>query len=111
MAGREWQRGPKPNNGLRVSLSARADLREIWNYIEEGSGSSTVADRFMDSLRDRFRLLSEWPLIGRARNDLRTGLRTSAVGDYLIFYRLENSDVVIQRVLHGRRNLPALFRR
>ena len=94
----------------RVSLVARADLDEMWQYVSQESGDPRIADRLIDAITERFYLLSDWPLIGRTRNDLRVGLRSYPSGDYLIFYRIQDDDdVIIQRVLHGRRNLPALF--
>lgn len=35
------------------------------------------------------------------------GLRHVVVGEFLTFYRLEGEDVVILRVLHGRRDISA----
>jgi toxin ParE1/3/4 len=40
---------------------------------------------------------------------LRPGLRTFPVGEYVIFYRIADEDVVILRVLRGSRNITALF--
>jgi toxin ParE1/3/4 len=42
---------------------------------------------------------------------LRPGLRTFPVGEYVIFYRIEDEGVVILRVLRGSRNMAALFGR
>jgi plasmid stabilization system protein ParE len=40
---------------------------------------------------------------------LRPGLRSFPVGDYIVIYRTNGEDVVILRVLHGSRNIAALF--
>jgi hypothetical protein len=44
------------------------------------------------------------------------GMKTSVaagaalpVGNYVLIYRVAGSDVQVLRVVHGRRNLPALF--
>jgi hypothetical protein len=42
-------------------------------------------------------------------DDLRPGLRSCPVGDYVIIYRIDGEDVVILRVLRGSRNIAALF--
>ena len=49
--------------------------------------------------------------MGRARDeDLRPGLRSFPVCEYVIIYRiLEDEDVSILRVLRGSRNTAALF--
>src|SRR5207302_9593484 len=59
-----------------------------------------------------FSLLASYPQLGRRRdNDLRPGLRSFPVGEYVIIYRIEvQDDVLILRVLRGSRNLQALFR-
>jgi len=96
----------------RLSQRARADLDDIWRYIALESGSETLADQQIeiDQLTDRFYLLATWPLIGPPRSELRRGLRSHPVGEYIVFYRVHRRDVVIQRVLHARRNIAALFR-
>jgi toxin ParE1/3/4 len=93
----------------RLAPRARADLDEIWHYIAVESGNEAAADRTVDLFADRFLLLSEWPRLGRARSDLRRGLRTYPVGNYIIFYRVGRYGVVIQRVLHAHRDLLQLF--
>ena len=94
------------------SPQARSDLLEIWFYIATNSGSLDVADRLIDSITDRFVLLASFPNIGRARDlDLRSGLRSFPVGEYVIFYRIQKEDVLILRVLHGSRDIEGLFDR
>ena len=74
------------------------------------SGSIEIADRLIDSITDRFLLLARHPSIGRARDeDLRPGLRSFPVGEYLIIYRIQDEDVLILRVLRGSQNITALF--
>jgi len=48
--------------------------------------------------------------MGRRRDhDLRTGLRSFAVGEYVIIYRVEAEDVLILHVMRGSRNIPAIL--
>ncbi len=55
-------------------------------------------------------MLAGFPYVGRARdNDFGPGCRGVAVGEYVIIYCVENEDVLILRVVHGRRDLEALF--
>jgi toxin ParE1/3/4 len=94
----------------RRSPLADSDLNDIWYYVACQSGSMDIADRLIGSIADRFFLLASHPHLGRARDeDLRPGLRTFPVGEYVIFYRIEGEDVVILRVLRGSRNIAALF--
>ena len=78
--------------------------------LRRHQGRLDTADRFIDSITDRFFLLASHPNIGRARDkDLRPGLRSFPVGEYVIIYRVEDDDVLILRVLRGSRDIAALF--
>jgi hypothetical protein len=51
------------------------------------------------------------PHIGRHRDeDLRPGLRSFPVGEYVIIYRVEQKDVLILHVFRGSRGIEALLR-
>jgi toxin ParE1/3/4 len=92
-----------------LAPEAAADLDHIWYYIATESGSTERADRFLDALTERFYMLSTHPRLGRKRDDLRTGLRSFPVGDYLIIYRITAAeDVLISYVTHGRQDLQRL---
>jgi len=92
----------------RLAPEAEADLDELWYYVATNAGVE-VADRLVDSITTRFFLLGMHPGAGRRRDDLRPGLRSFPVGDYIVFYRVEGDDVLIQRVVRGSRDLAALL--
>jgi toxin ParE1/3/4 len=95
-----------------LAPEAEADLDDIAYYIATNSGSLDLAERHIDAITYRFLLLAEHPRMGRSRvDDLGPGLRSFPVGDYLIVYAIDGVDVHILRVVHGRRDLPALFQR
>jgi toxin ParE1/3/4 len=93
----------------RLAARAEADLYEIWSYIEAESGSREIADRLVDSITGLFLTLAANPQMGRPRLDLRQGLRSFAARSYVVFYRVEDSIVVVMRVLHGRRDMQSLL--
>ena len=69
----------------RVASEAEAELHNIWYYAAKESGSIKVADRLIDAITARFYLLGSYAHMGRRRDeDLRPGLRSFAVGDYII---------------------------
>jgi toxin ParE1/3/4 len=69
-----------------------------------------VADRLTDTITERFFLLAGHPYLGRARDDdFGIGTRSFPVGEYVIVYCVEDGDVLILRVAHGRRDIEALF--
>ena len=86
---------------------AEEDLLDIWVHI--ASDSPFHADRFLDLLDDKMRLLADAPGMGRSRAELSPGLRGFPVGNYLIFYRQAGTGIEVVRVLHGSRDIEALF--
>jgi len=91
---------------------ADSDLEDIWQFVAITSGSFDIADRVIDSITDRFVLLTRHPYIGRARDeDLSPGLRSFPVGEYVIVYRVQDADAVILRVVHASRDIPGLLGR
>src|SRR5690242_6830325 len=94
----------------RLSPQAERNLDQIWVYTAKESGSAEVATQFVDSITERFLLLSQYPLVGRIRDDLEPGLRSYPVGRYLIIYEIENMrDVLIHNVIAAARDIKALF--
>lgn len=94
-------------SSYRYSSAANTDIEEIAQYIFESN--PVAANRFLDSLERACELLSQHPLIGRARNEIGENLRSYPIGNYLIFYVPRPDGIDIARVIYGGRNLPAVF--
>lgn len=92
----------------RLTEWAAADLDDIWLRIALDSPPN--ANRFIQTILDKCELLAETPRIGRPRPDLAPELRSFAVGHYLILYRSTEEGIDVVRVLHGARNIEALFK-
>lgn len=92
--------------GLRTP-QAEDDLVEVWAYIAEDS--EEAADRFLGRIENACRRLAENPLTGRDRSQLAPRLRSLAMSSYVLFYRPRSDGIELIRVLHGARDLPALF--
>jgi toxin ParE1/3/4 len=89
----------------QLSPAAEEDLVEIWLYLVQNA-SEQVADRIVDEISDTCRHLAQHPLIGRARDELRKGLRSFPVSSYLVFYDIAApGHIVVRRVLHQRRDV------
>ena len=91
----------------RLSALAERDLEEIWSYVAEDA-SPTTADRLIDDIIGRFDLLAEQPSMGRARPEFGAAVRSFAVENYVIYY-CHDGDVLIARILHGRRDQMAAW--
>ena len=92
----------------RLAPQAVEDLDNIWFYI--ATESIDAANRLVDSLTRRFLLLAQHPYMGRVRDeDFGPGSRSFALGEYVVLYRVQESSVLILRVVHGHRDLAAWF--
>jgi toxin ParE1/3/4 len=91
----------------RLSPLAERDLDEIWSYVAEDASPAT-ADRLIDAIVERFDLLAEQPRMGRLRPEFGAGVRSFAVENHIIYYR-PSGEVLIARVLHGRRDQAAAW--
>ncbi|MFN8555570.1 MAG: type II toxin-antitoxin system RelE/ParE family toxin [Candidatus Obscuribacterales bacterium] len=84
------------------------DFQEIHDYIAQDS-IEAAAD-FIDRLQQRCNELCNMPGMGRKRDELASGMRSSAVGEHIIFYRVVDEKLEIMHVLHGKRNLRKMFK-
>ena len=86
---------------------ADADLFEIWDFL--ATDSLAAADRFVEELSQRANLLAATPLIGRARPELGSQIRSFPVGNYAIYYRPTEGGIEVARVLSSFRDLEAIL--
>ena len=94
---------------LRVSAAAERDLDDIWYYIATHSGSTERANKFVDSITRRLSILTRSPKAGMVRDEIESGSRGLAVGDYLVYYRENARAIVISRIIHGSREQDAAY--
>ena len=92
---------------VRFTPRAAEDLEEIWFFI--AADNLDAADRTLDTLEQKARLLAENPQMGPARPDIAKEMRYHPVGSYLLLYRLIKNGVEIVRVVHGARDPLALI--
>ena len=93
---------------LAWSPEALSDLSEIWDYYVTTAGRHT-ADGIVRRVGEVCVLLEEHPFAGRARNEVRPGLRSIAASPHIVFYRVNDGSAEIIRVLDGRRDLDEIF--
>ena len=86
---------------------ARLDLLDIGDHIAQDSPAE--ARRFVAGLATQCQRIGRSPFGYASRDDLIAGLRMATMGRYVIFFRVLDHEVRIERVLHGARNLPAVF--
>ncbi len=91
------------------SRQALEDLNSIGDYI--ATDNPDAADRLLDRIDERCKLLALNPHTGSSAAYLVEKLRAIAVGSYVIFYfpLLDDGGIRVVRILHGARDLPAVI--
>ena len=92
---------------LAFAPAAASDLQEIAAYI--ASHNPPAAARLVQRIKELALSLAETPELGRSREELGRALRSFPVGRYVLFYRRTPGGIEIARVLHGMRDLDAIF--
>ncbi|HLF96812.1 MAG TPA: type II toxin-antitoxin system RelE/ParE family toxin [Methylococcaceae bacterium] len=92
---------------VAFSPKSRQDLLDIGDYIAKDSRGN--ARRFVAKLIEQCKKIGRVPLGYAGREDLAPGLRMAALDRYVIFFRVLDGEVRIERILHGSRNLPVVL--
>ncbi|MCD1261130.1 type II toxin-antitoxin system RelE/ParE family toxin [Paenibacillus athensensis] len=102
-----------PQSKITYSPAAVDDFDEIFSYIS--ANDISAADKQLQKLDHHLSKLAEFPEMGSVLSEddytlVQRGYRFIVVSPYLIFYRIIRSNVIIHRILHGRRDyLRELF--
>ena len=94
-----------------VARTSRAELDLIEIGVRIAADDAVAADRWLELVDQKCRLLSTMPDMGRDRSDLAPNLRSLPVGDYIIFYRPADDGIIVIRVIHGARDIPEVFKK
>jgi toxin ParE1/3/4 len=90
---------------FKLSRRAEADLLHIGAYTLDRWGEEQAV-RYLAELEACCQRLADLPLLGRACNHIRPGLRCMEQGRHIVFYRPASEYVFISRILH-QSMLPA----
>lgn len=94
-----------PAYKARFLGAAEADLLSIVDYIAEDS--PRAADKILDRFEKAIGRLELSPFAGKAPNDdglRKRNYRMLIVGKYLVFYKIKETTIEIQRIIHGARD-------
>jgi len=78
---------------------AKVDLEKIWLYTNEEWGVEQ-ADKYIRLLVSRFTWISENPLLGKKRDDVKPGYYCFPEGMHLIFYMITKTGIDIIGIPH-----------
>lgn len=88
------------------SNKAIEDLSNIWNYTFN-FWSEQQADKYYGLLIDTCKLIAEKPVIGKPYEEIDLGILGFRIGKHIIFYKSENSNIVVLRILHESMDLKS----
>lgn len=90
------------------SPEALDDRGRIWDYYVGVAGRHT-AEKVLREIGEVITLIEDHPFGGRARNEVRPGLRSFAATPHVVFYRVVDERPQIVRVLDGRQDIEERF--
>ncbi len=94
------------------SPEAIKDLEETKAYITEELCNEKSAFKTVSKILKDIRMLSTFPECGSSLSsivDFDTNYRYLVCGNYVAFYRLEENEIKIVRILYGRRNFMQIL--
>ncbi|MCD8321670.1 MAG: type II toxin-antitoxin system RelE/ParE family toxin [Oscillospiraceae bacterium] len=92
---------------LHYTGEARRDMDEIWNYITRELRNRLAAERVTNSIMDAVDRLEDFAESGTPLSsiaDVDEDYRFLISGNYMIFSRVADSDVYIDRILYSHRD-------
>jgi toxin ParE1/3/4 len=92
---------------LSLRPKALEDFDGIWLHIAQDN--MQAADALIDHFEEIFQTLCHTPFIGLACPQLASDIRRFPSRGYVVFYSVENDFLIIERILHGARDMEALF--
>ena len=90
----------------RIAFAPQAvdDLRDVRADLAERAGL-LIAGNYTEQLRSSFERLVAHPRSGGPRPRFGRIVRIVVGRPYLVIYRVQRNDVIIQRVVHGHRKI------
>lgn len=97
------------SHSVRLSPLAVEDLIALEAWIA-GETDAAIVVSYITRIEQKIRALSNYPDRGTPREELAPGLRTLTFERNLIIaYRVQGHEVLVLRIISGRRELSSLF--
>ncbi len=91
---------------LIISPTARQDLSDIFDFIARDK--PIAAANWVAKIEEKCKLIATVPDFGESRPEYGEGIRSSALGRYVIFYRAIAGGIEVARVIAGDRDIRSL---
>lgn len=101
------------NGRIDVAQEARRDILRCMRYL--ANENANMPERFLKAFEKTCKTLLDMPRMGREKNYGHVSLRgvrefpIVRFQKYLVYYRENKGKLEVVRVLHGARDLPAIF--
>ena len=95
---------------IRLLKIAEEDFTEIISFIADDN--LDAAKNLADKIEKDLKLLFENPYLGRVPRDeeiKNLGYRFLIVQTYIVFYTIEDTSILVHRILHQARNYKSLL--
>lgn len=101
---------------IKFTETAKQDLRDIALYIAEASKNREIAKKFVNELREKCRILEDYPESGAIPHDrvlISNEYRFLVYGDYLLFYLYvpEDATTYILAVFNAKRDYSRVMKK
>ena len=93
------------NRKIVFSKKSELQIEEIYQYVLSKSNDEDTAKRFVNELIDKTEILKTQAFVGRQLeiiDNIVTQYRFLVYKDYLIFYRVDENKVYIDRILNSK---------
>ncbi|MBR3934676.1 MAG: type II toxin-antitoxin system RelE/ParE family toxin [Clostridia bacterium] len=97
---------------INFSPDALEDIKEIKAYITDELCSEQAAINTIKKIMKRIRQLEDFPKMGTLLSsivNIQVPYRFLVCGNYTAFYKIENNEIHITRILYGRRNFMQIL--
>lgn len=94
----------------RVLRTPEAEESRVEAWLQVGESSVHGADRLLERIDGKCGLYATQPQAGAPRPDLGENVRCFAVDHHVVIYRPLDDGILVLLVVHGARDIPAVFR-
>ena len=91
-----------------LSQEADADIAAIFDYSKKEFGLNQ-AIKYVSYFDTIFKQLLQQPNLGKVRGEIKKGILSLSIGSHIVFYSIRENYIRIERVLHGRCDIPKRF--
>jgi len=92
----------------RLSKASQDDLKQIKSYSYATWGIKRT-QKYLTTIENTLETLVISPDLGKNRDELIAGLFSFKINKHIIFYRCNDKELEVVRILHARMNIPDHF--